>query len=257
MAQEHGDGRAARTEGELLDLLDAVFSTGREATGFFVDRSGHAAFRSARPDESLVDLLDRGVLGSSPGGRGLDLGCGNARNTLYLQMHRYAMDALDPSQEALDRARSRQDQFEYHVGCDLGVRYHCGDVFGPVGAALTGPYDLIYDSGYFHYLPPHRRPGYLALVERLLAPGGHLALLCAGPDGDGGHARVPDAQLYRDGTLHGGLGYTAADLRRIFVDGPLPLVELQLRRMHDESGPDPRRFGLPGLWTALFRRPEQ
>jgi hypothetical protein len=34
---------------------------------------------------------------------------------------------------------------------------------------LTGPYDLIYDSGCFHHLPPHRRVSYLDLLDRTLA----------------------------------------------------------------------------------------
>jgi hypothetical protein len=47
------------------------------------------------------------------------------------------------------------------------VDFRCGDAF-----AATGPYDLIYDSGCLHHLPPHRRISYLALLERALAPGG-------------------------------------------------------------------------------------
>ncbi|MGF1425278.1 class I SAM-dependent methyltransferase [Kitasatospora sp. LaBMicrA B282] len=255
--QEPGEVRGARTEEELLSLLDGLFAADREKwAGFYADRSRPVPFFTKEPDESLVALLDRGVLEPRPGARrGLDLGCGNGRNTLHLQMQGFLMDGLDLSRDALDWARSRQDQFEYHLGCDMGVRFHCGDAFGPAGAALTGPYDLVYDSGFFHHLPPHRRPSYLALLERLLAPGGHLGLVCFAPDGDGTGTRVPDAQLYRDGTLHGGLAYTAEELRRIFVEGPLGLQEVELRRMRNESATSEGRFGLPILWTALFRRP--
>ncbi|WBP92010.1 class I SAM-dependent methyltransferase [Kitasatospora cathayae] len=258
MAQEQGDVRVVRTEDELLELLDGLFSRGREQwVGCDAARSQPVSAVTGKPDENLADLLDCGVIGASTGGRGLDLGCGDGRNTLHLQMHGFAMEGLDLSRQALERARSRQEQFEYHLGFDMGVRFHCGDAFGPVGAALTGPYDLVYDSGFFHHLPPHRRPGYLALLERLMAPGGHLGLVCSAPDGDGAGTRIPDAQLYRDGTLHGGLAYTADELRRIFVEGPLGLQEVELRRMRDESAPDARLFGRPGLWAALFRRPER
>ncbi|MFE3504545.1 SAM-dependent methyltransferase [Kitasatospora sp. NPDC059146] len=258
MAQEQGDVRVVRTEDELLELLDGLFAQARrERAPRHADRSRPVPALSGKPDESLADLLDRGVIGASPGGRGLDLGCGNGRNTLHLRMHGFAMDGLDRDQRALDQARSRQEQFEYHLGFDLGVRFHHGDAFGPVAAALTGPYDLVYDSGLFQHLPPHRRPGYLALLARLTAPGGHLGLVCCAPDGDGAGTRTPDAQLYRDGAPHGAPAYTADELRRIFVEGPLGLQEVELRRMRDESAPDASRFGRPGLWAALFRRPER
>ncbi|MGA5821238.1 methyltransferase [Kitasatospora sp. NPDC094028] len=261
MAEEQDVVRAVRTEDELLELLDGLFARDREDREERAERhegrSRPTAADPGQPDENLADLLERGVIRAPAGGRGLDLGCGNGRNTLHLGMHGFAMDGLDPSRQALERARSRQEQFEYHLGFDTGVRFHCGDAFGPAGAALTGPYDLVYDSGLFHHLPPHRRPGYLALVGRLLAPGGHLGLICAAPDGDGSGTRVPDAQLYRDGTLYGGLAYTADELRRIFVAGPPKLQEVELRRMRDESAPDARRFGRSGLWAALFRRPEE
>ena len=63
---------------------------------------------------------------------------------------------------------------------EAGVRLRlvCGDAFARDGAELDGPYDLVYDSGCFHHLPPHRRISYLTLVDRLLAPGGMFALTC-------------------------------------------------------------------------------
>ncbi|KUJ65544.1 SAM-dependent methyltransferase [Streptomyces albus subsp. albus] len=114
----------------------------------------------------------------------------------------------------------------------------------------AGPYDLIYDSGCFHHLPPHRRISYLALLERCLAPGGHFALTCFAAGEGGMGSELPDAELYLTGGLHGGLAYTDDELRHVFSG----LTEIELRRMNDEA-PESPVFGEPFLWTALFRAP--
>ncbi len=154
------------------------------------------------------------------------------------------------------------------------MRFHCGDAFAlsagsgrcesgesgdrssgatghgsgaGTGGALGGPYDLIYDSGCFHHLPPHRRISYLALLDRVLAPGGHLGMTCFA-SGEMG-SEIADAELYRRARLDGGLAYSAQSLRWIFSG----LTEIELRRMRDEP-PESPYFGEPFLWTALFRR---
>ncbi|MGD3106088.1 class I SAM-dependent methyltransferase, partial [Streptomyces sp. YGL11-2] len=163
-------------------------------------------------------------------------------NALHLDARGFTVDAVDLSPTAVawaaDRAREAQ----------AGVRFHCGDAFDLVGTELGGPYDLIYDSGCFHHLPPHRRISYLDLLDRALAPGGHLALVCFAAGDQGMGSELPDADFYRQSRLHGGLAYTPESLRHIFAG----LTELELRRMHDES-PDSGRYGEPFLWTALFR----
>ncbi|MEU0722174.1 class I SAM-dependent methyltransferase [Streptomyces lavendulocolor] len=128
------------------------------------------------------------------------------------------------------------------------VRFHRGDAFALAGTELTGPYDLVYDSGCFHHLPPHRRVSYLALLDDVLAPGGHFGLTCFAAGGMG--SEEPDAALYRQSRLHGGLAYTPGSLRWIFSD----LEEVELRRTRDEP-PGSACFGEPFLHTALFARP--
>jgi hypothetical protein len=86
------------------------------------------------------------------------------------------------------------------------IHFHCGDAFTLTATALRGPYDLIYDSGCFHHLPPHRRISYLTLLDQSLAPGGHLAFTCFAV-GDMG-SELPDAEFYRHSRLDGGLAYT-------------------------------------------------
>lgn len=242
--------RGIRTVDDVMRLLDDLFApdadrwTAGAATwwdGFYSDRSRPVPFFVPKPDENLVSYLDRGLIAP---GRALDLGCGPGRNALRLAALGFRVDAVDLSPAAVAWAGERARE----AGAD--IRFHCGDAFGPAGTGLDGPYDLIYDSGCFHHLPPHRRISYLALLDRVLAPGGHLALTCFAAGAMG--SELPDAAFYRQPRLHGGLGYTPESLRWIFSD----LTEVELRRMRDEPPGSPH-FGEPFLWTALFRRTKE
>jgi cyclopropane fatty-acyl-phospholipid synthase-like methyltransferase len=148
------------------------------------------------------------------------------------------VDAVDLSPTAIEWARDRARE------AGVEVTFECGDAFA---RTVSEQYDLIYDSGCLHHLPPHRRVSYLALLDHSLAPGGHLGLTCFAAGAMG--SEIPDADLYRHAHLDGGLAYTPESLRWIFSD----LTEVELRRMHDEPDDSPT-FGEPFLWTALFRR---
>ncbi|QNP73002.1 class I SAM-dependent methyltransferase [Streptomyces roseirectus] len=240
--------RNIRTVDDVLDLLDSLFTADADrwsdgAGGdwwdrFYADRSRSVPFFVDKPDENLADLVERGVL---TGGRALELGCGPGRNARYLAAHGYEVDAVDISPAAVRWAGERARE----AGVD--VRFHLGDAFKLVGTELTGSYDLVYDSGCFHHLPPHRRVSYLGLLDRALAPGGYFGLNCFAVGGMG--SELPDADFYREGGLQGGLAYTDASLRTIFAG----LTEVQLRRMR-KLGEGASCFGEDFLWTALFRR---
>ncbi|MEW1637011.1 class I SAM-dependent methyltransferase [Streptomyces sp. NPDC093801] len=241
--------RNIRSVDDVLSLLDGLFAPGADRwtadgadwwDGFYADRSRPVPFFVAKPDENLVSYLDRGLIVP---GRALDLGCGPGRNALHLASLGFEVDAVDLSPTALDWARDRARE----AGAD--IRFHHGDAFAlAASGALGGPYDLVYDSGCFHHLPPHRRISYLGLLERSLAPGGHLGLTCFAAGAMG--SELSDAEHYRRGGLGGGLAYDPESLRRIFAG----LEERELRRMHDEPEEAPH-FGEAFLWTALFRRP--
>ncbi|WP_030265704.1 class I SAM-dependent methyltransferase [Streptomyces violens] len=250
--------RHIRTVDDVLRLLDGLFApeADRWTTGgaswwddFYADRTREVPFFVAKPDESLVSYLERGLIAP---GRALDLGCGPGRNALHLASLGFEVDAVDLSPAAIAWAedRAREAGFGSGSGAETGakVTFHCGDAFTLADGALAGPYDLIYDSGCFHHLPPHRRISYLALLDRALAPGGHFGLTCFAAGGMGSEA--PDEDFYRrsESGLHGGIAYTAESLRWIFSD----LTEVELRRMHNEP-PESPHFGEPFLWTALFR----
>lgn len=249
--------RTVRTVEDVLALLDGLFASeseaGRLATGdgkgfwdrFYADRSRPVPFFVSKPDENLAAYLEQGLIAP---GRALDLGCGPGRNAVYLAARGFEVDAVDLSPVAVAWGEDRA----HEAGVD--VRFLCGDAFALPAAELSGPYDLVVDSGCFHHLPPHRRISYLALLDRVLAPGGRYTLTCFAVGAMG--SERSDADFYRDTPgssgrrLDGGLAYTPESLRRIFAG----LTEVELRRMRDEPPHSPY-FGEPFLWTALFRRP--
>ncbi|NBM16079.1 class I SAM-dependent methyltransferase [Streptomyces sp. GC420] len=241
--------RDIRTVDDVLRLMDGLFAPEADRwtadgadwwDGFYADRSRQVPFFVAKPDENLVSCTERGLLTA---GRALELGCGPGRNALHLARLGFEVDAVDLSATALAWAGERARE----AGAEGRIRFHHEDIFALSVAALGGPYDLVYDSGCFHHLPPHRRVSYLALLESALVPGGHFALTCfaAGQMG----SELSDADFYRDSRLHGGLAYTAESLRWIFSD----LAPVELRRMRDEP-PESPCFGESFLWAGLFRR---
>jgi SAM-dependent methyltransferase len=119
---------------------------------------------------------------------------------------------------------------------------HC-DVFD--AQFEDGSYDLVYDSGCFHHLAPHRRQDYVSLVDRALKPGGRYGLVCFRPEGGSGYT---DQQVYERASLGGGLGYSEDHLRWLW-DRP-PFRVRVLRQMR-KPGQQERRFGEDFLWTLL------
>ncbi|HET7017030.1 MAG TPA: class I SAM-dependent methyltransferase [Streptosporangiaceae bacterium] len=240
--------RWIRTTDDVLAMLDQWFAPEADRwTGdgpaaawwneFYSDRSKPVPFFADKVDENLAAWVADGLLVP---GRALDLGCGPGRNALWLARAGFEVDAIDLSPAAVAWARERARQ----VGAE--VRFACGDAF--TAALSASQYDLVYDAGCLHHLPPHRRVSYLALLDRVLVPGGCLGLTCfaAGQMG----CELPDEQLYREGQLYGGLAYTPQALRQIFAG----FEELELRPMTPQPD-DGAAFGVPFLLTALLRRP--
>lgn len=242
--------RSVRSVEDVLALLDTLFDeradrwTERGGSAwwdtFYADRARDVPFFRDVPDESLVTWVRDGAVDLPPGARVLELGCGPGRNAVWLAQQGCRVDALDLSPAALAWGRERA------AAAGVEVAFHQADVL-----AWTGPdggYDLVYDSGCFHHLPPHRRLSYRELLRRTLRPGGAFGLACFAAGRMGTEA--PDLDLYRDGSLGGGLAYTAEELRYAF-DG---LTEVELRPMRAQPAGSPT-FGEDFLWAVLLRRP--
>jgi SAM-dependent methyltransferase len=229
-------GQFVYTHDDVLRMLDALLdSRGSAWWGeFFADRARPCPFFVDWPDENLVEWFGDGTL--TPG-RVLELGCGHGRNALYLAGQGCRVDAVDFSAQAIDWATERAQ------AAGATVDFQCCSIFA--ATVPGGYYDLVYDAGCFHHLPPHRRQDYVALVSRALRPGGSYGLVCFRPEGGSGYT---DQQVYERASLGGGLGYSAGRLRALWDMAPFSLRVL--RQMRKTAGPEPS-FGEDFLWVLL------
>ena len=184
---------------DLLEMLDSLL---REPTKFWDDfysnREKGIPFFANKPDENLVDYFENVLAGSS--GKVLELGCGPGRNAIYLAGKGYAVDAVDLSEQSLRWATERAKER------DLRVNFIHNNIFDI--EIEDGTYDIVYDSGCFHHIAPHRRMSYINLVQKALKPGGYFAITCFVQGGELGGANISDWEVYRLQSMSGGLGFT-------------------------------------------------
>lgn len=226
------------TDDDVLCMLDALLA-GRQSdwwNGFYEDRAKPCPFFVESPDENLAHWVDEQLVRP---GRAVDLGCGNGRNGIFLARRGFAVEGVDYAQKAIDWAAERVRE----AGVSMPVR--CRSVFELEYAPAS--FDLVYDSGCFHHMPPHRRRTYVELVAGLLKPGGWLGLTCFRPEGGSGYS---DLDVYERRSLGGGLGYTEAQLHGIWSRGLQVRSIRQMRRQGEGSA----LFGVDFLWVLLARK---
>lgn len=228
------------THEQLLTLLDEIVAnsvrgdrTSPEAGVFWTDlltRAGHP-LAGDRPDECLLDWHRRGLLGDLAGRRVLDIGCGGGRNTRWLAEQGANVDGIDIATDLLARIA--------HTMPDAVTLTVCDIVRDPLPHTV---YDLVYDSGCFHHLAPHRRETYRDRVFDALAAGGHFGIVTfAGDQID----LASDTEIVVSGDVGGGIGFSLEDLVEIF--DPLTLVAGRPLRPDVDGA-----FGEPFLNAALF-----
>ena len=223
---------------DVLAMLDRLLANRNSDwwNEFYEDRAKPCPFFVDSPDENLARWIDEKFIRP---GRAVDLGCGNGRNAIFLARRGFVVEGVDYSQKAIDWAGERARE------AGVAVRLRCQSVFALEYEA--GSCDLVYDSGCFHHIPPHRRRTYVELVTEALRPGGWFGLTCFRPEGGSGFS---DYEVYERRSLGGGLGYTEERLREIWSHG---LQVRAIRRMNkpgDESG----LFGADFLWALLAQR---
>ncbi|RTR27826.1 class I SAM-dependent methyltransferase [Robertmurraya yapensis] len=225
---------------DLLEMLDVLLQENSQFSwnNFYANREKQIPFFVNAPDENLVSYYEQGFLHS---GRALELGCGPGRNAIYLAEHGYSVDAVDLSEEGIAWGRERAAEK------NIFVNFINKSIFDLELEENT--YDIIYDSGCFHHIAPHRRMSYLELLNKALKPNGYFGLTCFIPDGELGGANISDWEVYRSRSLQGGLGYTEEKLRMIFHEYEV----IEIRKMKEIKQPN-YQFGVPFLWTALFRK---
>nr|WP_227495905.1 class I SAM-dependent methyltransferase [Bacillus mycoides] len=219
-------------------MLDSLL---REPTQFWDDfysnRGKEIPFFTNKPDENLVSYFEKKLFNP---GKVLELGCGPGRNAIYFAENGCLVDAVDLSQESIQWATERAKEK------NVNVNFIHDNIFDL--QIEEGIYDIVYDSGCFHHIAPHRRMSYINLVKKALKPGGYFAITCFVQGGELGGADITDWEVYRLRSLKGGLGFTDEKLRTIFKG----FSEIEIRRMKGIKQPN-EVFGVPALWTALFR----
>ncbi|WP_394188815.1 class I SAM-dependent methyltransferase [Paenisporosarcina quisquiliarum] len=228
-----------RNNDDLLLMLDSLL---REPVGFwnefYSNREKGIPFFVNKPDEALVSYFNEGII--KPGNV-LELGSGPGRNAIYLAEKGCRVDAVDLSEESIEWAKERAKERAVEVNF---IHNNIFDI-----QIKEGTYDIVYDSGCFHHIAPHRRSNYIELVLKALRPGGHFAITCFVEGGEFGGSDITDWEVYRQRSLNGGLGFTEEKLRLIFDS----LEEIEIRRMKEARETD-EVFGVSALFTALFRK---
>jgi SAM-dependent methyltransferase len=225
---------------DLFDELDRVVAESRrgdvtrDAADYWtamLTREGHP-LNSRLPDEPLADWHGRGLLGDLDGARVLDVGCGNGRNGAWLAERGAEVVGVDLAAPLLDAVRPDLPASMTVTALDV--------LRDPLPA---GPFDVVYDSGCFHHLAPHRRITYRERILPLLAPGGRYAVVAFAQESQ---PSPPDREVLTSGDLGGGMSFLLDDLERIFA----PLRPVEVRRVRDDV---PGTFGAEFLNAGLFR----
>ena len=205
-----------RPEVDTLRKLDTLFGNDEARWNeFFTRLPKDHPLATEYPDAHLVELVQGRRL--KPGAA-LDLGCGNGRNSVYLAMNGFRVDALDVSETALAIASARAEQMGLKVQSIKGAFFDLH--------FEAGKYDLVYDFGCLHHVHPHRRADYFRFVSGAIKPGGHFVLGCFN---ELMGTTKSDAEIIEQRNMEGGLSLSPERLREFFAND-FELVEMKNSR---------------------------
>jgi SAM-dependent methyltransferase len=233
------------TYAQLMELLDGLYAGGADrassdAADFWdelLSRPDHP-LHTDLPDAGLLAWQEAGLLGAGEGRRVLDVGCGLGRNSRWFARQGFEAIGIDISPYAVQEAMRRSS----------GVRATYRVVDFVRDQAFGGPFDVVYDSGCFHHIAPHRRISYMESLGEALAPAG-LFGICTFAAGRMG-TTASDAELLLQRGLEGGIAYSLEELAEMF--GWLEPVDSRLMPSSHSHGDE--AFSHDFLQVALFRR---
>lgn len=235
----------ATTVDQLMEVLDGLYAAGadrtsRDAAGFWdaLLRQDDHPLNSNLPDASLVAWDLAGHFSGPLNRTALDVGCGLGRNSQWLAARGFSVTGIDIAPDAIAEAVRRSPG---PATTFLQRDFVREDVDG-------APFGVVYDSGCFHHLAPHRRISYMRSLDACLAPGG-LFGICTFAAGRMG-TDATDEVLLGQGRLDGGVGYTVDELREMFSW----LETLEAGAMPGAAAVTAPAFSQDFLNVALFRR---
>jgi 2-polyprenyl-3-methyl-5-hydroxy-6-metoxy-1,4-benzoquinol methylase len=167
-----------------------------------------------------------------PGGRLLDIGCGEGRHAQAASKLGFKVTAVDYEPLAIKRAR----RFAKDKGVK-GIAFRTANILDL--PAPETPFDVVLDYGCLHHQRKADWPAYKASVLRVLSPGGFFVLSVFSPKFPlfyGSHRNWHIARgAYRR-------VFTRRDVLRLFGG------EFEALEVIEENG------GRHGFWHVLFRR---
>ncbi len=127
---------------------------------------GEIPWYAGKPEKILVDLVKKGEIKK---GKVIDLCSGDGTNSIYLASLGFEVFGVDISPAAVKIARK--------ACAEKGVRceYKSGDV---LKFNTEDKYDLVFDRGCFHHIPPGKKKEYVERVAGLLNGKGKMLLYC-------------------------------------------------------------------------------
>ncbi len=136
-------------------------------------RGGERGWAAEQPDPRVLRLLRR-VRRAVPGGRLLDVGCGEGRHTLAAARLGFKAVGVDYQPLALERARRRARREGIR-----GTGFRRADVFRlPFPEAR---FEVLLDCGCLHHQRKRDWPAYRRSLLRVLGPRGFLVLMVFSP----------------------------------------------------------------------------
>ncbi|MCL5270299.1 MAG: methyltransferase domain-containing protein [bacterium] len=183
------------------------------------------------PDPRLTACLER-LIGEYPGGRLLDMGCGEGRHALAAAAMGFRVTAVDYEPLALRRARGFAQ--DHRVS---GIVFRRASVLQLPFARAS--FDIALDAGCLHHQLKRDWPAYRSILLKVLAPGGAYLL----------SVFSPRFRFFRETNrpwhiAHGAYRrcFTADDIRKLFD------ADFQFIALTEKGGRD------GGFWYALMKR---
>lgn len=197
-------------------------------------RTGEHGWSVEEPSPYAVDFLKR-LRRKAPGGRLLDIGCGEGRHSFAAAALGFKVTGIDYEPLALERAR------RFAGSRNMGkVKFRRADLF-----SLPFPdssFDVVLDYGCLHHQKKADWPDYKAGVQRVLKLKGFYLL----------SVFSPDFYLFGSSSRNWHIAYGA--YRRCFTSGEVSALfgrDFEFLQMVEERGP------AGGFWHVLMQHRAQ